>query len=444
MTVDRLRARFAAAASAALLFCGPAALAQAPAPSLDAAARQAAVQAAASRLRERYVFPDVGAQAAEKIEKALASGAYDQISDPQTFADRLTADLREVTKDKHLNIRATGPQRPPAGPPGPPPPRSEGGVVRADRLTGGIGYVEVAAFPPPGVFKPAVDRALAGLKDAPALIIDLRRNGGGSPQSVAYLVSHFVDPAKPMLINEFFDRRAGSTEYDKKASMSVPTPISLRGKPVYVLTSARTFSGGEEFAYDMQAFKLGVLVGETTGGGANPGGGGPLTPQFAMFTPDARPVNPVTKTNWEGVGVKPDIAVPAGEALKTALQKLGQAPEDGAVETLSQARLFTPRTTPQPGSESAVRVLAEGLASGAPKYEAMTPDVAQITRDQLASLKPQFAGLGAIQSISFASVGPAGMDRYELKGATGSMVVAIFLDAGGKVAGVGLEPPRPH
>src|SRR5262249_22574655 len=90
------------------------------------------------------------------------------------------------------------------------------------------------------------------------------------------------------------------------------------GKPVYVLTSARTFSGAEEFAYNLQSRKRATIVGETTGGGAHPGGVRPINDHFAMFVPTGRAINPVTGTNWEGTGVKPDVAVRADEALETA------------------------------------------------------------------------------------------------------------------------------
>ena len=324
--------------------------AQAPAPAFDDAARAAVVQRAAGVLRDRYIFPDVGEKAAARLESQLAAGAYKDL-EQRAFAEKMTADLYEVAKDRHMRVSAPGIALAPVGnaPPAPPP-RSAGGVVRADRLAGNIGYIEVVGFPPPEMFKLGVDPAMAALIDTKALVIDIRRNGGGSPDAVAYLVSHFLDGSKPpMLINDFVNRTPGTKEFTTRQSFSVTTPVSYLGKPVYVLTSTRTFSGGEEFAYDMQAFKLGKLVGATTGGGANPGGVMPIGSQFSLFIPDGRPVNPVTKTNWEGVGVVPDIATPVEDALKVALERLGQKPATKDIEALLQAKLFQPRTTPYPG-----------------------------------------------------------------------------------------------
>lgn len=96
------------------------------------------------------------------------------------------------------------------------------------------------------------------------------------------------------------------------------------GKPVAVLTSARTFSGAEEFAYDLQALKRATVVGETTGGGAHPVRGRRVDAHFVVMLPWRRAVNPVTKTNWEGVGVTPDVKTSADAALTVALQQIEQ------------------------------------------------------------------------------------------------------------------------
>jgi hypothetical protein len=411
--------------------------AQSPA-ALDAAAKRAAVQQAAAAMREGYVFPDQGDAAARRLEAQLAAGAYEALVEPRAFAEALTNDLRAVTKDKHVGVRALG--APPAPPLGPAPPRSQGGVVRADRLAEGIGYIEIVGFPPPAAFRPALDPALAALEGSRALIIDIRRNGGGSPDGVAYLVSHFLASPEPVVINAFHSRKRGTREFTVRESMSVPTPRSFAGKPLYVLTSGRTFSGGEEFAYDVQAFKLGTLVGETTGGGANPGGVRPITPLFSMFVPDGRPINPVTKTNWEGVGVVPDVRAPADQALKVALERLGHPASSADIAQVSTAQLFRFRSEPNPQSEAAVRRLADGLARGAPPYEQMNPRFAEMVRDDLERTRERFASLGALESVTFNAVDPMGFDRYDLRFERGAMDMRIVIGDGGIIEGAAFGP----
>ncbi|CAN5130381.1 hypothetical protein BH11PSE2_BH11PSE2_11420 [soil metagenome] len=410
--------------------------AQPPAPApLDAAARKAAVTQAATALRNDYIFPDVGVRAAEKIEAALAAGAYDSLDTPSAFATKLTADLADVAHDKHLRVLASG--APPAPTPGapvlPPPPKAEAGVVRADRLPGGIGYIEISGFPPAAAFKPALDRAMASLKDTPALILDLRRNGGGSPDGVAYLISFFIDGAKPVLLNDFSNRISGTQTFRTSQTFTSPTPTAYLGKKIYVLTSSFTFSGGEEAAYDMQSFRLGTLVGETTGGGANPGGTRPIGPQLGIFLPNGRPTNAITKTNWEGVGVIPDIATPAPEALKVALTKLGQTPTAANIEALSQARLFEPRSTPAPGTEAALRRMLDELAKGEPRYDLMSPSLANATRTQLPTLQQRLTAIGPIQSIAFLEVDGGGLDTYTVKGSEAALIWGVTLGPDGKV-----------
>ena len=420
--------------------------AQTPPPSgpLDAAARKTAVDKAAELLRTRYIFPEAGEAAARKIEAELAAGSYDALAEPWPFAQRLTADLQSVTHDRHMRVSPPGPP-PGAGPNAAPPPapvRSEAGVVRADKLPGNIGYIEISGFPPLEQFKRVVDRAMPALKDTRALIIDIRRNGGGSPDAVAYLVSHFVDPKKPMLLNTFINRKPGTSEFTRREEMTVATPMSYLGKPVYVLTSQRTFSGGEEFAYDMQTFKLATLVGETTGGGANPGGMAPIGPRFGLFVPNGRPENAITRTNWEGVGVKPEAPTAAEDALKVALEKLGQKPASGDIDRLSEAKLFSPRSTPQPGTEAVAREAMVSLARGVPDYDRMAPELAEATRQQLPGIQKMLTDLGELQAVTFREVGPNGMDAYDIKFANGSLIYRLALDDQGKVVGALISRPQ--
>ncbi len=398
-------------------------------------------------MRDRYVFPEIGERAATRISAALAAGEYDGLADRTAFIQRLSADVQAIAKDKHLNIMSPmgppprggpppggpPPGGPPPGgpPPGPPPmPSSEAGVTRADRLAGGIGYIEVVGFPPPHAFKPVADRAMSALKGSRALIIDIRRNGGGMPESVAYLVSYLVEPNRP--INTIVARDPNTRNFTRQDYSSVPTPVSFAKVPIYVLTSKGTFSGGEEFAYDVQALKRGTIIGEVTGGGANPTGPVELGHGVMAGIPFARAENPITKTNWEGRGVQPHMAVAASDALKVALQKAGQKPV-GEIEAASVKRVFAPRSTALPGYEAALRQLIVGFVSGQPDYSVMNSRFADQTRRELPRYREAFSPLGELRTVKFRRPFMLGGDEFEVTFANGTRRMAILLDASGKI-----------
>jgi C-terminal processing protease CtpA/Prc len=207
--------------------------------------------------------------------------------------------------------------------------KTNAGFVKIERLPGNVGYLELHGFMP-GAEEPAA-AAMNFLAGTDALIIDLRNNRGGGPQAVTLLCSYFFDE-KPVHLNSLFWRKDNRTD-DFWTLKSVAGKRYL-GKDIYILTSKRTFSAAEEFAYDLQCLKRATLVGETTGGGAHPGGMAPLGEHFMAFIPMGRAINPITKTNWEGKGVKPDIAVPADKALETAHQRaIEQLLKNGDQET---------------------------------------------------------------------------------------------------------------
>jgi hypothetical protein len=408
---------------------------------LTAQARQEVVASLSAALRERYVSPEVGAQAAARIGAALAAGEYDRL-DHAAFAARLNSDVAAVAHDRHLNVGWQG-----GPPPGPPPgavarPRMEAGVVRADKLAGGIGYIEVAAFPPPEAFRPTLDRAMAGLAGSRALIIDARRNGGGSPPAVAYLVSYLLAADTRVHINDIVGRTPGTTEFTRTSSYSEHTPVSFAGIPVYVLTSSRTFSGGEEFAYDVKALGRATLVGELTGGGANPTGGVPLGNAFIASIPFGRAENPITGTNWEGHGVDPDVAVPAGDALRVALERLGGEPA-ADIAAASREQVFAPRSVPTAGTEAALRSLVAGLVSGSPDYDKLSPQFAEVVRRDLPRTHGLFSSMGELRSVTFREPGPMGGDAYDVVFASGRLLMSVMLDAEGRNVGGIIQPVGP-
>jgi hypothetical protein len=302
---------------------------------IDAVARARAVAGAAALLDTFYVFPDVARRMGDSLRARLARKEYDGYPNGVTFAMRLNDDLAEIAHDKHLRVNYSARPLPPeeARPVGAPPPapspedqarerefleRINCGFVRAEQLPGNVGYLKFNMFADTAMCAATASAAMTFLAGTRALIIDMRENGGGSPGMVAFVSSYLFD--RRTHLNDLWTRRTGKTE-EFWTRDSIPGRRFGGEKPVYVLTSARTFSGAEEFTYNLKNLKRATIVGETTGGGAHPVAGHRIDEHFIIGVPFARAINPITHTNWEGVGVNPDIMVPANDALATA-QKL--------------------------------------------------------------------------------------------------------------------------
>jgi C-terminal processing protease CtpA/Prc len=279
---------------------------------------------------EHYVFPEIAKRMGDSVRARLARGAYDAEDNGIAFALKLHNELREISHDKHLSVRYSVRSMPAqqSTRPAPTPADLERarqqldpmncGFVKAEQLEGNVGYLKFNMFADPDVCGPTASAAMNFLAGTRALIVDMRENGGGSPSMVAYVSSYLF--SERTHLNDLWNRRAGTTE-EFWTRDSVPGRRFGGEKPVYVLTSARTFSGAEEFSYNLKSLKRATIVGETTGGGAHPVSGHRIDEHFMIGVPFARAINPITHTNWEGVGVEPDIKVPASEALATA-QKL--------------------------------------------------------------------------------------------------------------------------
>lgn len=275
------------------------------------------------KLKVRYVFPEVADKVTVALQAKVAKGEFDHPTTVKPFIESLSKTLRDLANDGHFRVGYDPDFK---GEDDKPPTKEEltqgrleaahlaFGLERVDRLPGNVGYLEVRGFGPMAFVGTAYSNAMALLTGSEAIIVDLRRNNGGSPESVAFLMSHFFPEGDNRHLNDIYDRPENST----RQYWTDPSVGPRFTGPVFVLTSRRTFSGGEECAYDFQTQKRGTLVGETTGGGANPGSMVPVGHGFAVFIPSGRSINPITKTNWEHVGVKPDVEVPAAEALKTA------------------------------------------------------------------------------------------------------------------------------
>ena len=273
-------------------------------------------------LRANYVFPDQAERAAAAIEARLEAGEYDDL-DEITLTDRVTDDLQDITGDKHLRLRlggGPGPRREPPKRPDREKMRTMGrldnfGIRRVERLGGNVGYIDLRRMAVPANAGPAISAAMELVAGTYALIIDMRHNGGGAPEGVVFWCSYLFD-GEPTHLNDIFRADTGET----RQFWALPYVPGTRypDQPVYVLTSERTFSGGEDLCYTLQALGRAQVIGETTGGGAHPTRPFPVSPAVHIGIPFARSVNPVTGTNWQGTGVVPDVAVPEAQAYDTA------------------------------------------------------------------------------------------------------------------------------
>ncbi|MCX6560036.1 MAG: S41 family peptidase [Candidatus Aminicenantes bacterium] len=292
----------------------------------DAAEKKAAIDALCKNLEQEYIFPDVTAKYVRMLRDNLKSGKYDGIGQPQEFAAAVTNDLMSVHRDLHLSLRFNpnwvkeernrkeldeeairrNERRSRA---------SNYGFNEIKILPGNIGYLKLDEFTYDTGARDAAVGAMSLLSNADALIIDLRTNGGGSPEMVQFLCSYFLANPRQHLNSFSYKDPDKLTQYW--------TYTYLPGKrldqaDLYLLTSESTFSAAEEFTYNLKNLKRATVIGETTGGGAHDNKFVALTDNFMMSLPFARAVNPITKSNWEEVGVEPDIKVAQSIALATA------------------------------------------------------------------------------------------------------------------------------
>lgn len=273
---------------------------------------------AATQLETKYVYPEIGDKMAARLRDDLKAGAYSGVTDAAELGEKITNELREICHDLHFSLRpapagATAGQSPSLMPR-----TMNHGFVKAEILPGNIGYIKFNLFMETEDALRVANAAMEFVRDADALIFDVRDNGGGSPRMIVCLTSYLF-PERTHL-NSFYNRPTDSTT-ETWTSEDEPARRFRADLPVYVLTSKRTFSAAEEFTYDLQCLKRATIVGETTGGGAHPvrgeviGGG-----KMLLRVPYARAINPITNTNWEGVGVKPDVESAAADALDKALE----------------------------------------------------------------------------------------------------------------------------
>jgi hypothetical protein len=311
---------------------------------MDSHSQTPIIESIITQLAANYVFPASVPLMGSALRAKLEAGGYAGLA-PEAFARALTSDLRSAALDQHLAVRymdASAPaQNDSAAPPGM---EMEAfrrqaalgnfGFALLERLAGNVGYFDLRALHPPDWIADRLAAAFTFLADSSALILDLRENRGGFPEAVTLACSYFL-PAQPRtLVNTVYLRPEDRTD-EMWTTADLPAPRFL-DKPVYVLVSERTFSAGEELAYNLKHLGRARLVGETTRGGAHPARTHRIDAYFTISIPFARSINPITGTNWEGVGVDPHVRTLSTQALRTAhlqaLEQLLHGPQVSALE----------------------------------------------------------------------------------------------------------------
>ena len=294
---------------------------------IDANEKNIVVDSIAKFMKDKYVFPDKGKEMGDLISENLKEGKYDDITNPREFAEKLSEDLLSISNDRHIGVMYM--------------PERIALIKKAEEdennkelekmekrsgefnnfyfkeieiLPGNVGYLKFNGFMDASVAAPTAVAAMNFLTHTDALIIDLTDNGGGSPSLIQLITTYFFDDSEHL--NSFYIR-----EGDKMKQFWTLTYIPgerMLETDLYILTSSRTFSGAEEFTYNLKNMKRATIVGETTGGGAHPVAAHIINDNFMVRVPFGKAVNPITNTNWEGSGVEPHVKATKAEAKDVA------------------------------------------------------------------------------------------------------------------------------
>lgn len=306
----------------------------------DAAKRAAIIDSISADLNKTYIFLDVAEKMERHLRDRLKNGDYDDLVTVAEFARILTEDLQSISHDLHLGVRYIDPERMAEMTAEREPEdaqarrmtelaRTNFDFKKVEILPGNIGYLRFDSFIGAEYAGPTAIAAMNFLAHCKALIIDLRNNGGGDPSLIQLITGYFFE--EPVHLNSFYIRQSGTTKQFWTAAY-VEGP-RMPDTDLYVLTSGYTFSGAEEFSYNLKNLERATIVGDTTGGGAHPVAPA-LYPELNVMlrVPYGRAINPISGTNWEGTGVAPDLVVPEKEALDyaymLALQKIKEHETD--------------------------------------------------------------------------------------------------------------------
>ena len=291
----------------------------------------------AAMIEQRYVLPDVGARYAAMLRANAQAGRYDR-GNWKDLCDWLTTDLQRVHADGHLRVNAG------------PVPNEDQRAIGAGELTPteagqwaapGIGYLRLNRFSgqPANVAK--IRNFLLGHQSARTLILDLREHRGGrfeemdamlpllfarrTPLLDMAMTKHVYEEDGPAITSPALERIDGPKTLVVRRHYANPDAAhrGLQHARIILLTSHRTASAAEHFALALKRTRRATLIGERTAGADHFGGMVAITDHFNVFLPIGRTYDPATGKDWESVGVEPDIAAGAEDALTIALERSG-------------------------------------------------------------------------------------------------------------------------
>ena len=270
-------------------------------------------------LSKHYVFPKMANKLNDYLRSQLKNGGYKSINVANDFANQLTTDLREISNDFHLRVTfdPNGIRKVRNASMLKPDSielvntrikelkKNNFGFKELKILEGNIGYLNLTSFENTTYAGNTAVSAMNFLSNSDAIIIDIRNNVGGEPEMIQLITSYFYKATPSIHLNDFYWRNT------EKITSTYTLPYipgnRFPDKDIFILTSGSTFSAGEEFSYNLKHLNRATIIGERTGGAAHPGENRIATSRYKVWIPDGRAINPITKTNWEGVGVIPHI-----------------------------------------------------------------------------------------------------------------------------------------
>jgi len=286
---------------------------------LSATEKNQVIQGVAENLTAHYFDRQKAEAAVSRLRELEKQGAYAGIADGRMLAEQLSADVRSVTGDPHLNVAYSRNPIPNAAPGRPAPSaliqyrtvmlEQNCSLEKVEILPRNIGYLKFNSFPDAGVCGANLRKALAQIDGASAVIFDLRDNTGGFPETVEEVAAPLFDRAV-----QWYNPRANPSS----TMLSAVSGSKLANKPVYILTSSRTLSGAEQFTYNLKMLKRATVIGETTGGGGHVGAFHRVDEHFGIGVPETKITNPYGGPDWDVVGIEPDVKVKAADALDAA------------------------------------------------------------------------------------------------------------------------------